>query len=154
MASSSLRWIFFLVLLGETASPASATNYQYRYYRRLCYRPHCYHGYHGHSVGYYTRGKRHVHGQSADEAAVVWKFPRRKTFRASLVIYCFYISHLIGLTFSRAAVEFFLLLWKLLVWTSYLYLFFVLHAVGHNCQVWSYLLQPGCLFDSVPGQTG
>lgn len=152
MASSSLWWIFFLVLLEETASPASATNYQYRYYRRICYRPHCYHGYHGQSVGYYTAGKRRVHRQSADEAAVVLKFPRSKHFGVVLLMYCFYISHLISLTFSRTAVEF-LLLWKLLVWTSYLYLF-SLHTVKHNSQVWSYLLQPGCLLDSVPGQTG
>lgn len=55
-------WCFSLwVLLGETLSPASATNYQSWYYRRICYRPHCYHGYHGyhgHDVGRLTAGKR------------------------------------------------------------------------------------------------
>lgn len=57
MAWSFRWWIFLLVLHEEMASLTSATNYPYSYYRRICYRPHCYHGYHGHHFGYVAAGK-------------------------------------------------------------------------------------------------
>lgn len=60
MAPPCLWWFSMLVLLGEMPSQASATNYQPRYYRRICYRPHCYHGYRGYqgyNVGHLSAGK-------------------------------------------------------------------------------------------------
>lgn len=53
MVLSSVHWVFLYVM----ASITTAANYQYGYYRRICYRPHCYHGYHGHHVGYLAPGK-------------------------------------------------------------------------------------------------
>lgn len=60
MALPWLWWFSLSVLLGEMTSSASAANYQPRYYRRICYRPHCYHGYrgyHGYNVGHLSAGK-------------------------------------------------------------------------------------------------
>ncbi|KAK1900842.1 Multiple epidermal growth factor-like domains protein 6, partial [Dissostichus eleginoides] len=42
------QWIFFLMLIEAMAYLTSAANYPQNYYRRICYRPHCYHGYNGH----------------------------------------------------------------------------------------------------------
>lgn len=57
MPFSSGWWIFFLILFEAIACLTSAANYPYSYYRRICYRPHCYHGYHGYNLGHLAAGK-------------------------------------------------------------------------------------------------
>lgn len=58
MTPWSPRWIFCLVLVEVMVSLVSAANYPHSYYRRVCYRPHCYHGY---SLGRVASGKSLCH---------------------------------------------------------------------------------------------
>lgn len=57
MALSPGSWIFILVVIVAVVSLTSAANYPYSHYRRICYRPHCYHGYRGYNFGYLAAGK-------------------------------------------------------------------------------------------------
>lgn len=68
MVLSSGLWIFLLVFI-ET-SVTSAANYPQSYYRRICYRPHCFHGYQGYNLGYMAAGKWWFYSQNADEVVV------------------------------------------------------------------------------------
>lgn len=67
MALSPGSWILFLVVIVAVVSLTSAANYPYSYYRRICYRPHCYHGYRSYNFGYLAAGKWSFLSQNANE---------------------------------------------------------------------------------------
>ena len=49
--------VFLLMLAQALVQLVSADNYPYSYYRRTCYRPYCFYGYHAHHRGHVGPGK-------------------------------------------------------------------------------------------------